>query len=161
ATLSQSALGINQRQQFELAGAVMMGVVGLVLLIACVNLANLLLAQSAQREKEMTVRAAIGANRGRLIAQLLTETGLRAGLGGLVGLLLAFWGRSLLWSLRPPLLNANAIKLSLDGKVLGFTAGISLFTGLLFGLFPALRASNPNLAEVLKLGGRGNTLGWK
>ena len=161
ATLSQSALGINQRQQFELAGAVLMSVVGLVLLIACVNLANLLLAQSAQREKEMTIRAAIGANRGRLLLQLLTESVLLAGLGGLLGLLLAFWGRSLLWSLRPPLLDANAIHLSLDGKVLGFTAGISLLTGVLFGLFPALRASNPNLAEVLKLGGRGNTLGWK
>ena len=161
ATLSQSALGINQRRQFQLAGGVLMSVVGLVLLIACVNLANLLLAQSAQREKEMTIRAAMGAKRGRLISQLLTESVLLAGLGGLVGLLLAFWGRSLLWSFRPPFLNANAINLSLDGKVLGFTAAISLFTGLLFGLFPALRASNPNLAEVLKLGGRGNTLGWK
>jgi predicted permease len=161
ALLSQSALGINQRRQFELAGGVLMCIVGLVLLIACVNLANLLLAQSAQREKEMTIRAAIGANRWRLMLQLLTESVLLAGLGGAVGLLLAFWGRSLLWSFRPPFLNANAINLSLDGKVLAFTAGISLLTGVLFGLFPALRASNPNLAEVLKLGGRGNTLGWK
>lgn len=161
ATLSQSALGINQRQQFELAGGVLMCVVGLVLLIACVNLANLLLAQSAQREKEMTIRAAMGAKRSRLISQLLTESVLLAGLGGLVGLLLAFWGRSVLWSFRPPFLNVNAIHLALDGKVLGFTAGISVLTGLLFGLFPALKASSPNLAEVLKLGGRGNTLGWK
>jgi len=161
ATLSQSALGINQRQQFELAGGVLMCVVGLVLLIACVNLANLLLAQSAQREKEMTIRAAMGAKRSRLISQLLTESILLAGLGGIVGLLLAFWGRSVLWSFRPPFLNANAIHLALDGKVLGFTAGTSVLTGLLFGLFPALKASSPNLAEVLKLGGRGNTLGWK
>jgi predicted permease len=161
ATLSQSALGINQRQQFELAGGVLMCVVGLVLLIACVNLANLLLAQSAQREKEMTIRAAMGAKRSRLMSQLLTESVLLAGLGGIVGLLLAFWGRSVLWSFRPPFLNVNAIHLALDGKVLGFTAGISVLTGLLFGLFPALKASSPNLAEVLKLGGRGNTLGWK
>jgi predicted permease len=161
ALLSQSVLGINQRRQFELAGGVLMSIVGLVLLIACVNLANLLLAQAAQREREMTVRAAMGANRGRLVSQLLTESVLLAGLGGVVGLLLAFWGRSLLWSFRPPFLNANAVRLSLDGKVLVFTAGISLLTGLLFGLFPALRASNPNLAEVLKLGTRGNTLGWK
>jgi predicted permease len=161
ALLSQAALGINNRRQFELAGGVLMSIVGLVLLIACVNLANLLLAQSAQREKEMTIRAAMGANRWRLVSQLLTESVLLAGLGGLVGLLLAFWGRSLLWSFRPPFLNANAIHLSLDGQVLTFTAGISLFTGLLFGLFPALRASNPNLAEVLKLGTRGNTLGGK
>jgi predicted permease len=161
ALLSQSALGINNRRQFELAGGVLMAVVGLVLLIACVNLANLLLAQSAQREREMTIRAAMGANRWRLVSQLLTESVLLAGLGGFVGLLLAFWGRSLLWNFRPPFLNANSISLSLDGKVLAFTAGISLLTGLLFGLFPALRASNPNLAEVLKLGTRGNTLGWK
>ena len=161
AVLSESALGINQRSQFELGGGVMMSVVGLVLLIACVNLANLLLAQSAQREKEMTIRASLGANRWRLMAQLLTESVLLAGLGGIAGLLLAYWGRSLLWSFRPPFLQANAIDLSLDGKVLGFTAGISLLTGLLFGLFPAMKASNPNLAEVLKLSGRGNTLGWK
>ena len=161
ALLSQSALGINNRRQFELAGGVLMCIVGLVLLIACVNLANLLLAQSAQREKEMTIRAAMGANRWRLMMQLLTESVLLAGLGGFVGLLLAFWGRSLLWNFRPPFLNADSISLSLDGKVLAFTAGISLLTGLLFGLFPALRASNPNLAEVLKLGTRGNTLGWK
>jgi predicted permease len=159
--LSQSALGINNRRQFELAGGVLMCVVGLVLLIACVNLANLLLAQSAQREKEMTIRAAMGANRWRLLMQLLTESVLLAGLGGFLGLLLAFWGRSLLWSFRPPFLDAKSISLSLDGKVLAFTAGISLLTGLLFGLFPALRSSNPNLAEVLKLGTRGNTLGWK
>jgi putative ABC transport system permease protein len=161
ALLSQSALGINNRRQFELAGGVLMSVVGLVLLIACVNLANLLLAQSAQREREMTIRASMGANRWRLMAQLLTESVLLAGLGGLAGLLIAYWGRSLLWSFRPPLLQANAIDLSLDARVLGFTAGVSLLTGLLFGLFPALKASNPNLAEVLKLGGRGNTLGWK
>ena len=161
AMLAQSALGINQRRQFELAGGVLMGVVGLVLLIACVNLANLLLAQSAQREKEMTIRAAMGANRTRLLAQLLTESVLLAGFGGAVGLLLALWGRSLLWSFRPPFLQTGAIDLSLDTGVLAFTAGISLLTGLLFGLFPALRASNPNLVEVLKLSGRGNTLGWK
>ena len=161
ATVTQSALGINQRRQFELASGVLMSIVGLVLLIACVNLANLLLAQSAQREKEMTIRAAMGAKRARLLLQLLTESVLLAGLGGIVGLFLAFWGRSLLWSFRPPFLNANAIHLSLDGKVLAFTAAISLLTGLLFGLFPALRASSPNLAEVLKLGTRGNTLGWK
>jgi len=161
APLTQSALGINQRRQFELAGAVLMGAVGVVLLIACVNLANLLLAQAAGREKEMSIRAAMGANRWRLVAQLLTESVLLAWFGGVVGLALAFWGRTLLWSFRPPFLNADAIKLSLDGRVLAFTASISLITGILFGLFPALRASRTNLIDVLKVGGIGNATGWK
>lgn len=161
ASLTQSALGINQRRQFELAGAVLMGVVGVVLLIACVNLANLLLAQAAGREREMSIRAAMGANRRRLVAQLLTESVLLASLGGVVGLALAYWGRTLLWSFRPPFLSADAIQLSLDTRVLAFTASVSVITGILFGLFPALRASRTNLIDVLKVGGRGNSAGWK
>lgn len=159
--LAQSALGINQRRQFELAGAVLMGAVGLVLLIACVNVANLLLARAAGREKEMSIRAAVGANRRRLVSQLLTESVLLASLGGLVGLTFAYWGRALLWSFRPPFLSANAIQLSLDGRVLAFTVAISFVTGILFGVFPALRASRTNLSDVLKVGGSGNSVGLK
>lgn len=158
--LNQSALGINQRHQFSLAGGVLMGVVGLVLLIACVNLANLLLAQAAKREKELTLRAALGAGRFRLVRQLLTESTLLSLLGGLAGLLIAYWGRNLLWSFRPPFLADGSIDLSFDSRVLLFTLAISVLTGLVFGIIPALKASHTDLNEVLKAGGRGGTLGW-
>ncbi|HYL63314.1 MAG TPA: ADOP family duplicated permease, partial [Candidatus Methylomirabilis sp.] len=158
--LNQSALGINTRQQFSLAGGVLMSVVGVVLLIACVNLANLLLAQAAKREKELSLRAALGAGRGRLIRQLLTESTLLSLLGGIAGLLLALWGRKLLWSFRPPFLADGAIDLSFDTRVLIFTLLISLLTGVLFGALPALKASNTDINEVLKAGGRGGAIGW-
>ncbi len=124
--LNESALGINQRRQFSLAGGVLMGVVGLVLLIACVNLANLLLAQAAKREKELSIRAAMGAGRLRLVRQLLTESTLLSLMGGLAGLMVAYWGRNLLWSFRPPFLLDGSIDLSFDARVLGFTVVISL-----------------------------------
>ena len=159
-SLNESALGINQRKQFSLAGGVLMGVVGLVLLIACVNLANLLLAQSAQREKEMTIRAAVGANRWRLVSQLLTESTLLSLFGGAAGLLVAIWGRKLLWSFRPPFLPDGSIDLSFDSRVLFFTLVVSLLTGLIFGIIPAIKASKTDLNEILKVAGRGGTLGW-
>ena len=172
---SDAALGINGRSQLVLAGGVMMGVVGLVLLIACVNLANLLLAQSATREKEMSIRSAMGAGRGRIVRQLLTESVLLAAAGGVAGVLLgswsrrllpmpaaggaagllvAYWGRTALWSFRPPFLGNASIDLSFEPRVLLFTAGISVLTGVLFGLAPAIRVSRTNLNEMLKAGGR-------
>lgn len=159
--LNQSAMGINQRRQYTLAGGVLMSVVGTVLLIACVNLANLLLAQAAQREKELTLRAALGAGRGRLVRQLLTESTMLSLLGGAAGLLVAFLGRKLLWSFRPPFLMDGSMDLSFDGRVLGFTLAISLLTGVLFGVFPAIKASRTELNEILKAGGRGGSLGWR
>ena len=151
---SDAALGINGRSQLVLAGGVMMGVVGVVLLIACVNLANLLLAQSASREKEMSIRSAMGAGRGRIVRQLLTESVLLAVLAGAAGMLVALWGRSALWAFRPPFLANASIDLSFEPRVLLFTAGVSLLTGVLFGLAPAIRVSRTNLNDTLKAGGR-------
>ena len=158
--LTEAAVGVNQHDQLALAGTMMMTVVGLVLLIACANLANLLLARAARREREMGLRAALGASRPRLIRQMLTECILLSLIGGAAGLAIAYVGRTVLWSFRPPFIQQNDIDLSLDSHVLIFTIGISLFTGLLFGLAPAFRASIPDLAETLKLGGRGGSIGW-
>lgn len=158
--LAEAAVGVNQHDQIALAGTMMMTVVGLVLLIACANLANLLLARAARREREMGLRAALGASRLRLIRQMLTECILLSLLGGAAGLAIAYAGRTVLWSFRPPFIEQNDIDLSLDSHVLLFTLGISLLTGLLFGLAPAFRASVPDLAETLKLGGRGGSIGW-
>ncbi len=158
--MSQAAIGVNQRTQFQTAGGVLMTVVGLVLLIACLNIANLLLARAAVREREVGIRTALGAGRGRLIRQLLTESLVLSLLGGALGLVIAFWGRDLLWSFRPPFLAANATTLSLDRRVLTFTASLSIFTGILFGLLPALKVSRPNLNEALKLGGRSGMGSW-
>ena len=160
-SIAEAAVGVNEHDQFALAGTMMLGAVGLVLLIACANLANLLLAQAARREKEMTVRAALGAGRGRLLRQLLTESTLLSLAGAAVGLLIAFWGRHVLWSYRPSFIEQNDVDLSLDSHVLFFTLGIALLTGTLFGAIPAIKASTPNLADTLKAGGRGNSVGWR
>jgi predicted permease len=161
--LAETAVGVNNRSQITLAGGLMMGVVGLVLLvllIACVNLANLLLAQAASREKEIGVRAAMGASRGRVIQQLLTESMVLAFLSALAGLAIAYIGRSVLWSFRPPFIRDSDIDLGFDSYVLLFTLSVALLTAVLIGVAPALKAARPNLIEVLKVGGRGNTVGW-
>ncbi|MEO8362227.1 MAG: ABC transporter permease, partial [Vicinamibacteria bacterium] len=156
---TDAALGINQRTQFVRAGSVLMVVVGLVLLIACVNLANLLLAQAARREREITIRAAMGAGRGRLIRQLLIESVTLSLMGGAIGLIVAFWARNALWAFRPPFLGNATIDLSFDVRVLAFTFFISLITGLAFGAVPAIKMSQTQLAAVLRMSGRSATSG--
>jgi putative ABC transport system permease protein len=131
----------------------LLGAVGLVLLIACANVANLLLARSAARQKEIAIRAAMGASRGRVLRQMLTESILLSAIGGIAGLLLSIWLTDVLISIVPegaPRLD----QVGIDYRVLAFALGVSAFTGILFGIVPALQASKLDVTSALKEGGR-------
>ena len=135
---------------------ILLGAVGLVLLIACANLSNLLLARATTRTKEISVRTALGATRWMIVRQLLAESLLLAATGAAAGLALAAWGIKLLTALAPgdlPRITESGINL----QVLVFTAVVAVFTSILFGLVPALQAAKPELAATLKEGGRSGT----
>jgi len=149
--LTPAATGTSYlRRRFTQPLHILMGVVGLVLLIACANIASLMLARAAARHKEIAVRKALGASRARLIRQLLTECVLLSSAGALLGVLFARWGSALLVRYISTGDNKVFLDLSLDWRVLSFTAGVAVFTGILFGVLPAFRSTRVSLTSAMK-----------
>ena len=138
------------RQQLSQPLWLLLGIVGGVLLIACANVASLLIARATARQKEIAVRLALGASRGRIVGQLLVESVMLAGIGGLLGLVIAAWTTRFLLGFLPTSDTPHVISGSIDNRILLFNFALSLATGLVFGLVPALRSTKPNLAPTLK-----------
>ena len=148
--LGEIATQPERRGQQQQARKVLLGAAALVLLLACVNIGMLLLARAEERYREIAVRLSLGASRLRLARQLITESVVLALLGGIAGILVAWWGVKYLWSLRPPFFAEGSLDLSLDGRILLFAFGLSMLTGILFGLAPALKAWQTDLVTPLK-----------
>jgi len=149
-SIADSAIDARTRPTVTRAGAVLMTISALVLLIGCGNVANLLLARAAGRNREIALRLAVGAPRARLVRQLVMESLLLAAIGGACGLMVARWARDLLWSMRGPTFRHANFDLAIDPQVLLFNAAIALATGIIFGLAPALYTSRADLASDLK-----------
>ena len=144
-------------QQLRSSLYVLLAAVGMLLLIGCANLANLTLARGTSREREVAVRAALGAGRGRLIRQFLTESVVLATMGGVAGIAVGYGLMTFLKFMLPPFMLPAAVKVEMDVRVLAFALVLSLVTGLVFGLAPALSATKPDLAGAMKEGGRGSS----
>jgi predicted permease len=148
--IAEAALNPKDREIYGRTGSILLIISGIVLLTACANVANMLLARAAGRAKEITVRLAMGASRWHLIRQLLMESILLSAFGGVLGMAAAQWAGGLLWPLRPPTLKYASFRFDPDVHVLVYTFGIALLTGIVFGLIPALGATRKDLATGLK-----------
>lgn len=156
--VESGAQGLSEaRRGYAQSLWILMALVGLVLLVACANVANLLLARGAARQREIAVRLALGAGAGRILRQLLTESLVLALIGGLAGIVVAWWGRDVLLALQPLGQRGLTLDLSLDWRVLGFTTAVAAFTGVLFGIAPAWRAMRTDINAEFAGGAR--TLG--
>jgi predicted permease len=151
-SLPESMIDPNQRQVFTRSASLLMIAAGLVLLIACANVGNLLLARASDRRREIAVRLSIGAPRGRLVRQLLAESAALVLVGTALGLLVSHWSSRLLWSLLPPQLDPGTLAQGLDLRVVAFTLAVSAVTVLLCGLAPAREVARTDLNHVLKTG---------
>jgi putative ABC transport system permease protein len=148
--LSKALIEPSQRQTYLRAGGLLMTVVFLLLLIACANVASLLLTRGILRRREVAIRISIGAQRSQLVRQLLTEGVVLSLAGGVAGILLGSWGPSFLWKFRPPSIPVNALNLAMNARVLAFALFISVLTGIFFGLAPALQTLKADLVPALK-----------